>query len=69
MTDVANILKEVTTMAVTIDKNECVACGICAVTCPFEAITVDDVAVCDEDNCFDCSACIDACPQGAISME
>lgn len=54
-------------MAVTINEEECVACGACEGVCPQEALSVDDKAKVDGDKCVDCGACIDACPAGAIS--
>ena len=55
-------------MAVKIDEASCLGCGVCADTCPAEALTVDDVAKVDPDACVECGACIDECPVGAISL-
>lgn len=57
------------TMAVTIDKEKCNACGTCVDSCPVEAIKLEDNAVVDEENCIDCGTCVDECPEGAISLE
>ena len=54
-------------MAVKINADECIACGICVDECPQEALKVDDVCVVDEDLCIDCGSCISSCPQEAIS--
>ncbi len=55
-------------MAVTINTDECIACGICVDECPQSALTVDDVCVVDEDTCIDCGICVDACPSDALSL-
>ena len=54
-------------MAVTINAEECVGCGVCVDACPNEALSVDDVCVCDADVCVDCGVCIDECPTECIS--
>ncbi len=55
------------TMAVTINTDECIGCGVCVDECPQEALSVDDVCSVDPDACIDCGSCIDACPVEAIS--
>lgn len=56
-------------MAVKINEETCVGCGVCVDTCPAEALYLDeDIAVCDADKCVDCGACVDECPVGAISL-
>ncbi|HNX48217.1 MAG TPA: 4Fe-4S binding protein [Methanomassiliicoccales archaeon] len=54
-------------MAVKVNVDECVGCGLCEDVCPSGAITVDDVAVIDAKKCTECGACIDECPNSAIS--
>ncbi|MDP8226353.1 4Fe-4S dicluster domain-containing protein [bacterium] len=55
-------------MAVKIDKEKCVGCGVCVDVCPTEALSIeDDIAVCDADKCVDCGVCIPECPTEAIS--
>jgi NAD-dependent dihydropyrimidine dehydrogenase PreA subunit len=48
-------------------KDLCVACGKCALYCPVEAITVDDVAFVDQRKCVECGTCARAeCPVDAL---
>ncbi len=56
-------------MPAVIDETLCTGCGICADTCPMEAITVDDIAEVDADKCTDCGTCVDECPNEAISLQ
>ncbi|NLC79064.1 MAG: 4Fe-4S binding protein [Ruminococcaceae bacterium] len=57
-------------MAHVINKDECIACGACAATCPVEAIkSEDDKYVVNPDECIDCDACTAGCPTSAISAE
>ena len=56
-------------MAVIIKQEECVGCGVCASTCPFGAIDVNDGKACIGDSCTMCGACIKSCPVGAIFRE
>ena len=51
-----------------IDAEECAACGDCAETCPFGAITVNGSAQVDWDACMGCGACEPQCAQQAISL-
>lgn len=55
-------------MVAKVDKEKCVACGVCVDECASGAITLEDVAVVDESKCVDCGVCVDACPSGAISL-
>jgi NAD-dependent dihydropyrimidine dehydrogenase PreA subunit len=55
-------------MVAIVNKDECIACGICVDACAQGAITVDDVAIIDPELCVDCGACVDECPNNAISL-
>jgi len=49
-----------------VDPDMCTGCGICADTCPVNAISIDSIAVIDESLCTGCRQCFEACPHGAI---
>ena len=55
-------------MAVNINTDDCIACGICVDECPQEALTVNDTCEVDADACIDCGICVDACPQDALAL-
>ena len=56
-------------MAVTINVDECIGCGICVDECPQKALSLEDgVCVIDKDECIDCGSCINECPNEALSL-
>ena len=56
-------------MAVKVISEECIGCGTCVDSCPFDAIDmVDDKAVIT-DKCTACGTCVDVCPVDAIIRE
>ncbi len=56
-------------MAVKVISKECIGCGTCVDSCPFDAIDmVDDKAVIT-DKCTACGTCVDVCPVDAIIRE
>ncbi|MDO4859453.1 MAG: 4Fe-4S dicluster domain-containing protein [Bacillota bacterium] len=52
------------------NTEECVYCGLCAKTCPADAITVDrgekkwEVS----DDCIGCGACVEKCPKKCLEL-
>ncbi|MEM0082968.1 MAG: 4Fe-4S binding protein, partial [Candidatus Nezhaarchaeales archaeon] len=52
-----------------VDKEACVACGLCVNRCHFNAITLGDYAKVDEEKCFGCGVCVVGCKQGAIRLK
>lgn len=56
----------------TVDESLCGGCAICALTCPYKAITFDSerkVAVVNELLCHGCGTCVAACPSAAITAK
>lgn len=53
------------------DISRCVACGVCALQCPREAIQIYKgcYALVDEAKCVGCGMCEKACPAGTIKVE
>ncbi len=50
-----------------IDKNKCIACGLCMEYCLFDAISEDFVV--DPISCEGCKVCVEMCPEKAIDFE
>ena len=52
------------------DNNRCVACGVCALQCPRQAIDIYKgcYAVVDVTSCVGCGICEKACPAGSIKV-
>ena len=56
-------------MAVTIDKDECIKCGICVGICPESALDLGSAGIeIQPDQCVGCEKCVDACPAGALML-
>jgi heterodisulfide reductase subunit A len=57
-------------LAACVDEARCVACGVCASTCPFGAVGLDALAGAsrvEPSFCHGCGSCAAACPSGAIT--
>ena len=54
-----------------VDKNVCVACGVCVKSCPKGAISVfrGCFAAVDAAGCVGCGLCAKACPAGCIDVK
>ena len=51
-----------------VEKEKCIACGICEQVCPTHAVHVEETANIDPNICRGCGWCAQACPKGAISL-
>ncbi len=51
-----------------VDVNTCIACGVCAESCPTGALTVHSEAVVEWEKCIGCGICVDRCTQGVIEL-
>lgn len=53
-----------------VDKNQCVACGVCVKECPMNATSVwkGCYAVINPDICIGCGKCERSCPAGSITV-
>jgi NAD-dependent dihydropyrimidine dehydrogenase PreA subunit len=53
------------------DINRCVACGVCVLQCPKQAIDIYKgcFAVVDANSCVGCGLCERACPAGSIRVQ
>jgi formate hydrogenlyase subunit 6/NADH:ubiquinone oxidoreductase subunit I len=51
-----------------VDEEACVACGLCVESCPFDALSVDDVARVDGVRCVGCGVCTLVCPEEALGL-
>jgi phenylglyoxylate dehydrogenase beta subunit len=64
------ITKSELTGLVTIDREKCAGCGLCALSCPYGGISYDEVSAksykCDRCEGED-SRCVAACPHGVLS--
>ncbi len=51
-----------------VDKERCVACGVCTKECPKAAIAIwrGCYAAVDKDICVGCGKCAGSCPAGCI---
>ena len=54
-----------------IDKNICVACGVCTKVCPKQAIEIIKgcYAKVNEEKCVGCGLCVKKCPAGCIEVK
>lgn len=64
---IANVVARSSYFAM-VDEDLCIGCGECEVSCQFDAITIDDIAVIDRVICVGCGVCTRVCPEGAISL-
>lgn len=66
MSKKGEILKD--NLVLRVRKGLCLGCGLCAESCPRQAISLKSgQAQIDQNRCNHCGLCVDACPQGAIA--
>lgn len=63
-TKIRNLVK----IVATVNREECLCCGLCVGLCREHAITMNDIATVDPGKCSGCGSCIDECPNQAISL-
>ncbi len=57
-------------MAISINRDNCVGCGLCLDSCPYPgAIVMEDGTAVITDKCVECGACVDSCNADAIEFE
>ena len=54
-----------------VDTSRCVACGVCRLQCPKEAITIYKgcYAMVDSEKCVGCGRCVEECPASVIQLK
>ncbi|MCK4729659.1 MAG: 4Fe-4S binding protein [Desulfobacterales bacterium] len=52
-----------------VDRDKCIACGICQEICPTGAISIDEIARIDPMKCMGCGECVAQCPEEAIYLQ
>ncbi len=56
-------------MAVWIIEDKCTGCGLCAKTCPYGAIAIEDKLAHVNERCTECGACLAACKFEALASD
>lgn len=53
---------------ISIDAEQCTACGACVPACPFDALTLNGDLRSDWQKCMGCGVCVDQCPVEALTL-
>jgi uncharacterized Fe-S center protein len=61
-------LAQHSSVAPKVKAKTCIGCGDCTLTCPADAITVDETASINPETCIGCGQCILTCPTGSIQI-
>jgi len=51
-----------------VDAKKCTLCGLCEVSCSYDAISRGKELEIDQEKCFSCGLCISRCKQNALQM-
>jgi dihydroorotate dehydrogenase subfamily 1 len=52
-----------------VDMERCSLCGLCKISCPYCAITLNEAALLiDKQKCFSCGLCVSRCKRHALAM-
>lgn len=54
--------------AKTVDVDKCTKCGLCALLCPVDAISLSEAGPVFHASCTGCLRCVNLCPEGAIGL-
>lgn len=53
---------------ITIDKENCIGCGLCVEDCPADKLKLEDQKAVYTPQCIQCGHCVAVCPRGAVSI-
>lgn len=51
-----------------VDMKKCILCGLCEISCAYDAISRPRILNIDSEKCFGCGLCISRCPKQALRM-
>eukprot|EP01105_Mastigella_eilhardi_P018690 TRINITY_DN4345_c0_g1_i1.p1 TRINITY_DN4345_c0_g1~~TRINITY_DN4345_c0_g1_i1.p1 ORF type:complete len:375 (-),score=72.45 TRINITY_DN4345_c0_g1_i1:1764-2840(-) len=71
-----HLMQRMSFPAITFDPNACIRCGLCAVNCPSNSISLSGsenskkkgLPVWRDDQCIGCTRCAASCPEGAVRV-
>lgn len=63
---ILGLISKYSVLKIHLDKNDCVACGVCARSCPSGCIDIKEGKI-DNEICIKCFKCVRVCPQNSIN--
>jgi len=63
---ILGLISKFSILKINMDKSSCVACGVCARSCPSGCIDIKENTI-DNEICIKCLKCVRVCPQNAIT--